>query len=151
MLKWNKLLLNDGDLAAFDERIEPSARQHDYLNACRIKIREHLREGIRKASLSVLGLDNAVAPRFRMQGSCAYRTCIQRAHTHQEMDLDYGVYLPVSAFEDRRPRVAAKAYFELVESLLRRLCQTEGWTLDDSKDTCVRLKVSTWVLRRVEN
>lgn len=144
MLKWNKLLLNDGDLAAFDERIEPSARQHDYLNACRIKIREHLREGIRKASLSVLGLDNAVAPRFRMQGSCAYRTCIQRAHTHQEMDLDYGVYLPVSAFEDRRPRVAAKAYFELVESLLRRLCQTEGWTLDDSKDTCVRLKVSTW-------
>jgi hypothetical protein len=144
MLKWNKLLLNDGDLEAFDERIEPSARQRDFLDACRIKIREHLREGIRKASVSVLGLDHAVAPRFRLQGSCAYRTCIQRAHAHQEMDLDYGVYLPVSAFEDSRPRVAAKAYFELVESLLRRLCQTEGWTLDGSKDTCVRLKVSPW-------
>jgi hypothetical protein len=144
MLKWNKLLLNDGDLEAFDERIEPSARQRDYLDACRIKIREHLRDGIRKASVSVLGLDHAVAPRFRLQGSCAYRTCIQRAHANQEMDLDYGVYLPVSAFEDHRPRVAAKAYFELVESLLRRLCQTEGWTLDSSKDTCVRLKVSPW-------
>lgn len=144
MLKWNKLLLNDGDLEAFDEQIEPSARQHAFLDACRIKIREHLREGIRKASVSVLGLDHAVVPRFRLQGSCAYRTCIQRAHAHQEMDLDYGVYLPVSAFEDSRPRVAAKAYFELVESLLRRLCQTEGWTLDGSTDNCVRLKVSTW-------
>lgn len=144
MLKWNKLLLNDGDLEAFDERIEPSVRQRDYLDGCRIKIREHLREGIRKASVSVLGLEHAVAPRFRLQGSCAYRTCIQRAHAHQEMDLDYGVYLPVSAFEDSRPRVAAKAYFELVESLLRRLCNAEGWTLDDSKDTCVRVKVSAW-------
>jgi len=51
MLKWNKLLLNDGDPEAFDERIEPSARQRDFLDACRIKIREHLREGIRKASV----------------------------------------------------------------------------------------------------
>lgn len=144
MLKWNKLLLNDGNLEAFDERIEPSARQHAFLDACRIKIREHLREGIRKASVSVLGLDHAVVPRFRLQGSCAYRTCIQRAHAHQEMDLDYGVYLPVSAFEDSRPRIAAKSYFELVESLLRRLCQAEGWTLDGSTDNCVRLKVSTW-------
>lgn len=144
MLKWNKLLLNDGDLEAFDERIEPTARQRDYLHDCRIKIREHLREGIREASVSVLGLDHVVAPRFRLQGSWSYRTCIQRAHAHQEMDLDYGVYLPVSAFEDRRPRVVAKAYFELVESLLRRLCQAEGWTLDSSKATCVRVKVSTW-------
>lgn len=144
MLKWNKLLLNDGDLEAFDQRIEPTDHQRHYLDACRSKIREHLREGICKASVMLLGLDHQVAPRFRLQGSCAYRTCIQRAHVHQEMDLDYGVYLPVSAFEDHRPRVAAKAYFDLVESLLLRLCQSEGWTLDSSKDTCVRVKVSSW-------
>lgn len=144
MIKWNKLLLNDGDLEAFDERIEPSHHQHHYLDSCRIKIREHLREGIRRASVTVLGLDHQVAPRFRLQGSCAYRTCIQRAHVNQEMDLDYGVYLPVRAFEDHAPRVAANAYFDLVESLLRRLCQSEGWTLDNSRDTCVRVKVSAW-------
>lgn len=144
MIKWNKLLLNDRDPEAFDERIEPTDRQRDYLDVCRIKIREHLREGIRMASVSSLGLSHQVSPRFRLQGSCAYRTCIQRAHAHQEMDLDYGVYLPVSAFEDHRPRVAAKAYFDLVESLLRRLCQSEGWTLDDSKDACARVKVSAW-------
>lgn len=143
MLTRSKLLLNDGDLEALDEHIETLARQHAFLDGSRIKIREHLREGIRKSSVSVLGLDYAVVPRSRLQGSCACRTCIQRAHAHQEMDLDYGVYPPVSAFEDSRPRVAAKVYFELVESLLRRLCQAEGWTLDGTTDNCVRLKVST--------
>lgn len=144
MLKWNKLLLNDGDAQAFDERIEPTTAQRDYLDACRVKIREQLRDGIRRASVSVLGMEQQVSPRFRVQGSWSYRTCVQRAHTAQEMDLDYGVYLPVRVFEDRSPRVAAKAYFDLVEGLLGSLCRSEGWSLDSSKDTCIRVKVSNW-------
>ena len=144
MLKWNKLLLNDEDARAFDARIEPTAEQRDYLRDCRVKIREHVREGIRRASVTVLQLDREVSPRFRLQGSWSYLTCIQRAHGSQEMDLDYGVYLPVSVFEDHKPRVAAKAYFDLVEKLLEKLCLVEGWVLDRNNDKCIRLKVADW-------
>lgn len=144
MLKWNKLLLNDGDSEAFDERIEPTSAQRAYLDSCRTKIRDCIRDGIRRASVSVLGFAREVNPRFRLQGSWSYRTCVQKAHATQEMDLDYGVYLPVRVFEDRSPRVAAKAYFELVEKLLERLCEAESWTLDRSKDTCIRVKVARW-------
>lgn len=144
MLRWNKLLLNDGDPRAFDERIEPTDAQKKYLEDCRIKIRECVREGIRVASVTRLGLKRQVIARFRLQGSWSYHTCVQRAHGSQEMDLDYGVYLPVELFEDRSPRVAARAYFDLVEGLLDALCKIEGWTLDRSKDTCIRLKVARW-------
>lgn len=144
MLKWNKLLLNDGDAVTFDERIEPTTLQRDFLDACRIKIREHVREGVRRASVETLGLDREVSPRFRLQGSWSYRTCVQRAHSTQEMDLDYGIYLPVRVFEDRSPRLAARAYFDLVERLLDSLCKAEGWKLDTSKDTCIRVKVAPW-------
>lgn len=144
MLKWNKLLLNDGDAQALDARIEPTPAQRIFLDACRVKIREHIREGVRRASVTVLGLDEQVSPRFRLQGSWSYQTCVQRSHAAQEIDLDYGVYLPVRAFEDRSPRVAAKAYFDLVEGLLSGLCKAEDWSLDRSKDTCIRVKVAPW-------
>jgi hypothetical protein len=61
------------------------------------------------------------------------------------MDWDYGVYLPVKVLKDRTPKVAARAYFLLVERLLDALCKKEGWTLDPSPpETCIRVKVATW-------
>ncbi|MNF81477.1 Cyclic AMP-GMP synthase [compost metagenome] len=64
------------------------------------------------------------------------------------MDLDYGVYLPVDVWQENGPpEEMAKAYFDLVESLLQILCAQEGWTLvtgDDAKDTCIRIDVATW-------
>lgn len=35
----------------------------------------------------------------------------------------------------------AKAYFEAVESILEELCKTNGWQLDTSKVSCIRLKI----------
>jgi hypothetical protein len=141
MLKLNKLFLNDGDTRAFNGQIEPTDAQRDYLIDCKDKIRDHLYKGITQRSVEALGTDHSVSPRFRTQGSWAYRTCIQRAHLHQEMDWDFGVYLPVSVFEDQTPRIAAKAYFELVQLLLESLCQREGWRLNHDRPSCIRVQV----------
>lgn len=144
MLRLNKLLLNNGDDRAFDGRIEPEDEQRDYLAECKNKIRDHLHTGIAQASTTLLGMERQVSPKFRTQGSWSYRTCIQRAHEHQEMDWDFGVYLPVSVFEDQTPRIAARAYFSLVQSLLESLATRERWQIDNSKPSCVRIRVAPW-------
>lgn len=141
MLRLNKLLLNDGDPDAFNEKIEPTDKQRAHLIECKNKIRDHLLEGITRLSTEVLGMDHQVSPRFRTQGSWSYRTCVQRAYSNQELDWDFGVYLPVTVFEDQRPIVAAKAYFMLVQSLLESLRQREGWHMDDGKPSCIRVKI----------
>ena len=141
MLKLNKLFLNDGDPRAFSEQIEPTDVQRTHLTDCKDKIRDHLFKGITRLSVEVLGTERSVSPRFRTQGSWSYRTCIQRAHPHQEMDWDFGVYLPVSVFEDQTPRIAANAYFLLVQSLLESLCQREGWRLNHDRQSCIRVQV----------
>lgn len=91
-------------------------------------------------------MDKAVEPRFRTQGSWSYDTCIQPAALPpQEMDWDFGVYLPVTVWEENGPPHAmAKRYFTLVEGLLDDLCKQRGWELVSGKDTCIRVQVSTW-------
>jgi hypothetical protein len=147
MLKLNKLFLYEGNLDTFDAAIEPTSQQRAYLTSCKNAIRDHLREGIKVASKLVLGMDKMIEPRFRTQGSWSYKTCLQVAHPPQEMDWDYGVYLPATTWENHKPRVAAKVYFELVEGLLEKLCGERGWKLlkgDDCKDTCIRVQVASW-------
>lgn len=141
MLKLNKLFLNDGDTREFNKQIEPTDAQRDYLIDCKDKIRDHLFRGITRLSVEALGTERSVSPRFRTQGSWSYRTCIQRAHPHQEMDWDFGVYLPVSVFEDQTPRIAANAYFLLVQSLLESLREREGWRLNHDRQSCIRVQV----------
>lgn len=127
----------------------PNDEQRAFLRYCRTKIKDYLKPAIAAATVQVLGMQKQVKPRFRTQGSWAYSTCIQPAHTlDQEMDLDYGVYLPVDVWQENGPPAEmAKAYFDLVESLLQILCLQEGWTLvtgDDAKDTCIRIDVASW-------
>lgn len=127
----------------------PENEQRAFLRSCRTKIKDYLKPAIAEATVSVLGMQKRVQPRFRTQGSWAYNTCIQPAHSFdQEMDLDYGVYLPVDVWQENGPPEAmAKLYFDLVESLLQILCAQEGWGLvtgDDAKDTCIRIDVAAW-------
>lgn len=93
-----------------------------------------------------LGMDRAVTPRFRTQGSWSYQTCVQPAwHPPQEMDWDYGVYLPVTVWEDNGPpHKMAQMYFTLVEGLLEDLCRAKGWKLQPGKDTCIRVQINAW-------
>lgn len=127
----------------------PDNEQRAFLRSCRTTIKNYLKPAIAEATVSVLGMQNRVQPRFRTQGSWAYNTCIQPAHlSDQQMDLDYGVYLPVDVWQENGPPEAmAKLYFDLVESLLQILCAQEEWVLvtgDNAKDTCIRIDVATW-------
>ena len=148
MLKLNKLFLYETRPEPFGRQIEPEPWQKRFLVECKNKIRDHLRDGIRQASKTVLGMDAMVTPKFRTQGSWMYQTCVRPAELPpQQMDWDYGVYLPAKLWENQRPKVAAKVYSELVEGLLQGLCKQEGWKLLEGracKDTCIRIEVDSW-------
>lgn len=143
MLKLHKLFLNAGHALSFDVAIEPTKAQWQTLVDAKNDIRDHLRASLRAASTQLLGMDRQLGPRFRSQGSCVYRTLIQPAHSGQEMDWDFGVYLPVEIM-DARPRTAAKTYFDIVEAALDELCKKRRWSLDRSKSSCVRVKIAPW-------
>jgi hypothetical protein len=121
--------------------ILPTEEQKQHLTTAKNKIRDHLREGVELASMTVLGQTRRVSPRFRTQGSWSYNTCNQPAYMPpQEMDWDLGHYLPISVWEDSRPRIAASVYYQLLEQLLKSLCAREGWKLCP-KETCVRVDI----------
>lgn len=144
MIKLHKLFLNDGHSSSLDVKIPPTAEQRQVLVDAKNAIRDTLRDKIRAASIEVLGMPRMVSPRFRTQGSWAYRTCIQPSH-QQEMDWDFGVYLPVAVWiENGPPKPMAKLYFDLVERALEDLCRQRGWRLVSGKSTCVRVKVADW-------
>lgn len=145
MLKLNRLFFATAE-EVFINAIEPTKHQRDVLFTAKNEIRDHLRPRIREATIKVLGMDKAVTPRFRTQGSWSYQTCVQPAwHPPQQMDWDFGVYLPVSVWEDSGPpHTMAKLYFQLVEGLLRDLCKEKGWQLFSGKDTCIRIQINAW-------
>jgi hypothetical protein len=144
MLKLNRLLFATTESDVFIDRITPTPDQRDVLVQAKNDIRDHLRPRIREATIRVMGMNKAVTPRFRTQGSWSYRTCVQPAwRPPQEMDWDFGVYLPVSVWEDNGPPHAmARLYFQLVEGFLHDLCQAKGWNLYGGKDTCIRVQIS---------
>lgn len=146
MLNLAGLFYSTLDVGRFDDEIIPTATQQATLENAKNDIRDHLRPRIREATVTMLGMDRAVDPRFRSQGSQRYKTCLQPAHLPpQEMDWDFGVYLPVTVWEENGPPHAmAKLYFNLVEGLLQDLCQKRGWTLVSGKDSCVRVQVTKW-------
>lgn len=146
MLNLSGLFYSPVDVGRFDDEIIPTAAQQATLENAKNDIRDHLRPRIRAATVTMLGMDRAVDPRFRSQGSQRYKTCLQPVHLPpQEMDWDFGVYLPVTVWEENGPPHAmAKLYFDLVEGLLRALCQQRGWTLISGKDSCVRVQVAKW-------
>lgn len=85
-----------------------------------------------------------MSPKFRTQGSYVYGTVNEPAHLSQQVDLDDGMFLPVSfvsADGRSQPSVAAKGYFQAVELILRPVCEKNGWRLK-TKDTCVRVVIS---------
>lgn len=67
-----------------------------------------------------------MVPKFRVQGSWACGTCNAPAKLGREMDVDYGVYLSVRAFDGFEVDTKSeqtKAYFAAVESMLEELCK----------------------------
>lgn len=124
----------------FINQIKPTQDQRNMLDQCRAAVHQHLKESIKLFCQMTFG--EPVTAKFRVQGSWAYGTCNQPANLKtQEMDLDYGVYLPAYVFSDQRSDDSAKAYFEFVEASLQVLAKQKGWTIDPNsqKPTCVRI------------
>jgi hypothetical protein len=146
MLKMTRLFYSSTEDNVFHDQILPTAYQQETLEHAKVLIREHLRIGIKEATTSTFGMNKAIEPRFRTQGSWKYKTCVQPASLPpQEMDWDYGVYLPVTLWEDNGPpHEMARLYFDLVENLLSSLCKKEGWELVPGKNTCIRIQISSW-------
>jgi hypothetical protein len=130
------------------------------LENARDKIRNDLRASFRDLHKSVkisglveqrdIGLAGALQqlrPRFRMQGSAAYHTLNDPAKKPpQQVDFDDGVFVPTSFIggaSKNRPLLASKGYFRAVEAALEPLCANEGWELDRTKSSCVRVQIDT--------
>jgi hypothetical protein len=149
MLNLHRILFKDGDPVSFHAELVPLDRQRLALIEAKNAIRDHLRVSIADASKSALGMSRRVEPRFRTQGSWSYRICVRPAHLPpQEMDWDFGVYLPATIWQGHHPIFAARAYFELVESSLKVLCKKRpGWALLEGaarKDNCIRIRIAPW-------
>lgn len=130
--------------SGFVNKIKPSQNDRNFLDICRSKIRKALTPPVKQFTQQYGATPNGITPKFRVQGSWAYGTCNSPAHKSQEIDLDYGIYLPVMVFGDlNNSKEAAKIYFNTVEYALKKLAQIEGWYFDNSKETCIRLRVRT--------
>jgi hypothetical protein len=147
MIKFSKIFhAPSSEANSFCKKILPTDLQRKFLLQCQIDIHDDLVEKISAATVASLGMDKPVKPKFRVQGSWKYDTCVQPAHaSSQEMDLDYGIYLPMHVLEEGgTPKFMAKAYFVLVERLLQNLCNQKKWHMETGKNTCIRIKVATW-------
>jgi hypothetical protein len=86
-------------------------------------------------------------PKFKMQGSFAYRTLNDPAVSPpQEVDLDDGVFLPVSFLKkngSHHPALISSGYFTAVEKALTPVCKKNGWRLITNKSSCVRVKLNS--------
>ena len=127
------------------------------LREARDQIRKTLRAGLRDWS-KLLRQDElfdksisdsaptSLAPKFRMQGSFAYFTANEpEQQPPQEVDLDDGVFLPVSFLTlqgGRHPSVVSQGYFLAVERCLKDLCRRNRWSLITDKPSCVRVQIT---------
>ncbi|MFG1225637.1 CBASS cGAMP synthase [Xanthobacter wiegelii] len=142
----------DHYLAALTLETDRINKLRDARDACR----EGLRSGLRNWSTLVndqLLFERAIVasaptslkPKFKMQGSFAYRTLNDPAKAPpQEIDLDDGVFVPVSFLSDHgrvHPALISSGYFKAVEAALKPVCDAHGWTLDTDKSSCVRVRL----------
>lgn len=158
----HRTLSSSGDHDTYLSGLTVDAKQRATLQAARDEIRKSIREGLRAwsnhidrnhmfevtalASLSFADDKLALQPKFRMQGSWSYHTLNRATHNPpQEIDLDDGVFLPVSFLSmngEAHPIVASAGYFMAVERILSPLCARNGWTLVTDKSSCVRVEIN---------
>lgn len=126
----------------FKFKIHPTQADFEEFNNIKKIVRNSLKDKIRNY-LENRAISN-IFPKFRVQGSWAYGTCNLPAKSNQEMDMDYGVYLPVRVFDcfnSQNDSAQARDYFKQIEQFLSELCTNQGWQLDNTKTTCIRMKI----------
>jgi len=131
------------DKDSFLDNLDLTEKEKAQLEAARVDIRNCLREGI-PAVLESQGFEGEIPkPRFFTQGSWSYKTLNAPAKEPQQADLDDGAYLPMTFVKQtKRPSTASKIFFTAAEEALRPLVAKNGWSIDDRKDTCIRIEIS---------
>lgn len=158
MLKFsiNKLLSSSG--LTDREYYLDNLRISDEIRSKLVSLRDDARSGILEAwsyakeqvkqdkdlyervTLSKLEQLIKLKPRFKMQGSYVYGTIVQPAHNSQDIDLDDGMYIPMSVVQHDDKTMSA-AMFEVVDRVLKKMASANGWK-QIPKKTCSRLQTN---------
>lgn len=116
-----------------------------FRNWASVAKREEMFEAVALATVFAYDQEPVLRPKFRMQGSWTYHTLnCTTIEPPQEIDLDDGMFLPVSFLGQNgtsHPAVVSHSYFATVERLLAPLCDERGWALVTDKPSCVRVAV----------
>jgi hypothetical protein len=108
--------------------------------------RQQLFESAALATTFAYDAKPKLSPKFKMQGSWSYHTLnCTTTEPPQEIDLDDGVFMPVSFLTQNgsnHPAIVSSAYFDVIEKILAPLCKKNGWTLVTDKPSCVRVEVT---------
>jgi hypothetical protein len=157
----HRALFSKGESASYLRGLTVNVGQRTRLQAARDEIRAAIDKGFRDwsdlidrgelfearalASLIFADAEPALRPKFRMQGSWSYHTLNRITwDPPQEIDLDDGVFLPVSFLVQNggaSPAVASAGYFVAIERILAPLCHRKGWELVTDKPSCVRAQI----------
>lgn len=140
MANVSKLLYGAPDKLSLLNKLDLLPSERKDLADARAKIKVALTVAIEQ--IQVAG--KKVTPRFMTQGSYAYETLNRGDRMPpQQIDLDYGCYMPMSFVKAApRPDIASDVFFKIADKALQELARRENWGYDDSKDTCCRLLVS---------
>jgi hypothetical protein len=121
-------------------KLELMPSEDKRLKSAKRKIRDHLRAVISFETKRRIGI--TIVPRFFTQGSDAYKLLNRRARMPpQRIDLDDGIYLPMTFVKGTRPSQAAAIFFAIVDAALKQLIEKEGWQAFVEKDTCARVVI----------
>lgn len=130
------------DLTEIDRKTLLDARKN-IRSTIRIAFNENKEKHFSVNALQVLnGLiedSNTTRPRFMTQGSYAYKTInTPNNPPTQQMDLDDGVYLPLSYVTSNNG--SSNAIRKIIYNCVNDLCVTKGWQLEQ-KSKCLRITI----------
>ncbi|MDB6147562.1 MAG: hypothetical protein JWO45_1226 [Spartobacteria bacterium] len=138
MANVEKLLHGSSDGVDLLKKLDLLPNEEKVLKTAKAKVRDHLKKVIGEATKSRLG--RTITPRFFTQGSDKYKTLNRPAWLPpQRMDLDDGVYLPLTFMKNAKPSEAASIFFAIVDAALQELITREGWKGFEAKPTCARV------------
>ena len=121
-------------------KLELLTDEQKKLQSAKKKIRELLRAVIARETKRQIG--KQITPRFFTQGSEAYKLLNRRAWMPpQQVDVDDGLYLPMTFVKGNGPAEAAAIYFAIVDAALEELVKHEKWKGFEEKDTCARVVI----------
>jgi hypothetical protein len=130
------------------KRLQLSEPERKVLLDAKSEIKRAIKEGFNeiKAAQSNRNLRTVSTPLFAQQGSFVYGTLNNPAYPPiQQVDLDYGIYLPFSDLENgNAPKQTVDVFFEVIEQILEKhieMYRKEQWKLKH-KPSCVRVVIN---------